>query len=110
MFAAVAYKLMPTPLMGKSLLASAAVVPVLLWFVYQYLLLVYGGATVGMRVSKIRLLTFAGTSPKKRQRRNRALGLWLSTASLAMGLLWAFVDVDALCWHDRMSQTYLTNL
>ncbi len=26
-----------------------------------------------------------------------------------MGLLWALVDVDMLCWHDRISQTYLTS-
>jgi hypothetical protein len=25
-----------------------------------------------------------------------------------MGLLWALVDVDGLCWHDRISRTYLT--
>lgn len=109
-FAGVAYRFMAGMLMGKSLLAAAAVVPMLLWFVYQYLLLVYGGTTPGMRASKVRLLTFAGAAPKMRQRRNRVMGLWLSTASLAMGLLWAFVDVDGLCWHDRMSQTYLTSL
>ena len=26
-----------------------------------------------------------------------------------MGLLWAFVDIDALCWHDRISRTYLAS-
>jgi len=25
-----------------------------------------------------------------------------------MGLMWAFVDVDELCWHDRLSRTYLS--
>lgn len=109
-FAAVAYKLAPGLVMDKPLLLAAAAIPVLLWFVYQYLLVVYGGTTPGMRVSKIRLLTFAGTTPKLSQRRNRIIGLCLSTASLAMGLFWAFVDVDALCWHDRISQTYLTDL
>ncbi len=109
-FAATAYHFLPQAPAGKSLLATAAIVPVLLWFVFQYLLLVYGGATPGMRASGIKLLTFGGTTPKMGQRRNRAIGLCLSTASLAMGLLWAFVDVDALCWHDRMSQTYLTSL
>ena len=27
-----------------------------------------------------------------------------------MGLLWSLVDVDALCWHDRISHTYLTKI
>jgi uncharacterized RDD family membrane protein YckC len=109
-FAALVHKLTPGVSMTKPLLATAASVLVLLWFVYQYLLLVYGGGTPGMRASKTRLVTFAGKIPEMRQRRNRVLGLCLSTASLAMGLLWALVDVDALCWHDRMSQTYLTSL
>ena len=108
-FGAVAYKLIPRLTMGKTVLAAGAIIPLVLWFVYQYLLLVYGGTTPGLRAAKVRLSTFAGTPPKMRQRRYRVLGLCLSTASLAMGLLWAFVDVDALCWHDRMSQTYLTS-
>jgi uncharacterized RDD family membrane protein YckC len=107
LFGAVAYKLIPNLQPGKSMLMAAGLVPALLWFLYEYLLLVYGGTTPGMRVAKIRLLTFAGEAPNLRQRRNRALGLCLSTASLSMGLLWAFVDVDALCWHDRTSQTFL---
>ncbi len=107
-FGAVAYKLMPNVVFSKPVLATAAGVPVLFWFVYQFLLLVYGGTTPGMRLAKVRLLTFKGKAPNMRQRRNRAIGLCLSTASVAMGLLWAFVDVDALCWHDRMSQTYMT--
>jgi uncharacterized RDD family membrane protein YckC len=110
LFAGVAYQLMPKLAVGKSLLATAAVIPMLLWFVYQFLLLVYGGTTPGMGVARVRLMTFSGGVPTMRQRRNRTVGLSLSTASLAMGLLWAFVDVDALCWHDRMSQTYLTGV
>jgi hypothetical protein len=37
------------------------------------------------------------------------MALYFSTASFVMGLLWAFVDVGALCWHDRISRTYLTD-
>jgi len=35
------------------------------------------------------------------------LGLYLSSLSLGMGLMWALVDVDGLCWHDRLSKTFL---
>src|SRR5208283_5867029 len=92
----------------KAARVTATLVPVLLWAIYQYLLVVYAGRTVGMQLAAIRLTTFKGGRPSLRHRRNRVLGLYLSTASLVMGLLWALVDVDALCWHDRISGTYLT--
>ena len=71
-------------------------------------MLMYAGTTAGMQVTKIRLSTFKGEAPNRRHRRSRVLGLYFSTASLMMGLLWSLVDVDALCWHDRISHTYLT--
>jgi uncharacterized RDD family membrane protein YckC len=108
-FGAVVYKMQPQQALTKPLLLTAAGVPVLLWAIYQYLLGVYSGTTVGMRVAKIRLSTFKGSVPTWSHRRSRVIGLYFSAASLLMGLLWALVDVDVLCWHDRISRTYLTN-
>ncbi len=108
-FAAVSYKMLPKLTFTKPVLLTAATLPLLLWAIYQYLLLVYGGATAGMRIAKIRLSTFNGKSPCRRKRRQRVMALYFSTASFVMGLLWAFVDVDSLCWHDRISRTYLTD-
>ncbi len=108
-FAAVGYKMLPKLAFSKPVLLTAATLPLLLWAVYQYVLLVYGGATAGMRIAKIRLSTFNGKSPCRRKRRQRVMALYFSTASFVMGLLWAFVDVDSLCWHDRISRTYLTD-
>jgi uncharacterized RDD family membrane protein YckC len=108
-FAAVGYKMLPKLSFTKPVLLTAAALPLLLWAVYQYLLLVYGGATAGMRFAKIRLSTFKGKSPGRRERRHRVMALYFSTASFVMGLLWALVDVDSLCWHDRISRTYLTD-
>jgi uncharacterized RDD family membrane protein YckC len=108
-FAAVGYKMLPKLVFTKPVLLTATALPVLLWAIYQYLLLVYGGATAGMRIAKIRLSTFKGKSPRRRERRHRVMALYFSTASFIMGLLWAFVDVDTLCWHDRISRTYLTD-
>jgi len=101
------YKLLPRLPLTKPLLVTFAAVPVLLWAAYQYLFLMYGGRTVGMRVTRIRLSSFKGGTPRWRQRRSRVIALYFSTASLMMGLLWALVDVDMLCWHDRISRTYL---
>ena len=108
-FAAVGYKMLPKLTFSKPMLLTAATLPLLLWAIYQYLLLVYGGATAGMRVAKIRVSTFKGKPPSRRERRHRVMALYFSTASFVMGLLWAFVDVDSLCWHDRISRTYLTD-
>ncbi len=107
LFVAAGYKLMPPMPLTKPLLLIVAAIPLLLWAVYQYLFMMYGGRTVGMRVAHLRLSSFKGASPRRRQRRKRVLGLYFSTASLMMGLLWALVDADTLCWHDRISGTYL---
>jgi len=107
-FAFIGHKMLPDLVLTKLVRLGAALVALLLWAIYQCLLLVYAGKTVGMQVVGIRLSTFKGHHPVTRQRRNRVLGLYLSAASLAMGLLWAFVDVDSLCWHDRISGTYPT--
>lgn len=107
-FGGVAYKLLPKLQFTKPLIFGVAVVPVLLWAIYQYLMLMYAGTTAGMQVAKVRLSTFKGRAASRRHRRSRVIGLYFSTASLMMGLLWSLVDVDTLCWHDRISHTYLT--
>lgn len=106
MFAAAAARLvsgLPAP---KFLIAGTVAASVLLWASYQYLCLVYGGRTLGMSVTGVRLQTFKGGLPDFRRRQLRVVGLYLSVLSLGMGVLWYFVDVDSLCWHDRISQTF----
>ena len=109
-FGGIAYKLLPKLQPSKPLILGAAMIPALLWAVYEYLLLMYAGKTLGMQVTKTRLCAFKGGAPGWRHRRSRVIGLYFSAASLMMGLLWSLVDVDALCWHDRISHTYLTKV
>ncbi len=90
----------------KFVVGGAVAVSVMLWASYQYLFLVFGGRTLGMRAARVRLETFKGRPLNFRQRRLRVVGLYLSVLSLGMGVLWHFVDVDSLCWHDRISQTF----
>jgi len=40
-------------------------------------------------------------------RRWRVLASWLSGVSLGMGYAWVLLDEDGLCWHDRITHTYL---
>lgn len=90
----------------KFLIAGGLSTSVLLWASYQYLLLVYGGRTLGMKLTRICLYTFKGRGLTFRQRQSRVFALYLSVLSLSMGVLWSFVDIDRLCWHDRISQTF----
>lgn len=108
-FAATAYKLLNHPPISKFLVMGVFGGAVVLWVTYHYLFLVHAGKTLGMMAARVRLRTFKGRAPTMSQRRYRALSLYLSSLSLGMGLLWAFVDVDGLCWHDRLSHTYLAH-
>jgi len=108
LFAAILGRTMPEPPQGKPFWVALALVTMLLWAVYQYLFLLYAGGTVGMRMTGIRLSTFDGRSPQWTERRRRARFILISLASMALGFLWALVDEDTLCWHDRVSQTFPT--
>ena len=79
----------------------------LFWAVYQYLLLVYSGTTPGLRLARLELARFDGSPASRRLRRWRVLASFLSAASLGMGYAWVFLDEDSLCWHDRITHTYL---
>lgn len=106
-FAAVAYRILQSPPVSKPLFLGLAGTFGILWSAYHYLFLVHAGKTLGMMAARVSMRTFNGTCPKMQQRRLRAMGLFLSTFSMGMGLMWAFVDTDRLCWHDRLSQTFL---
>lgn len=108
-FAAVASRILPELPPAKQLTMGLLMTTVVLWAAYQYLFVVYAGQTLGMMAARIRLCTFNGRSLNLRRRKIRVLSLYLSSLSLGMGLMWAFVDVDSLCWHDRLSQTFLTS-
>jgi len=109
LFAAIAIKILGRPPLSKPLIFGMVAAAVVLWSAYQYLFVVHAGRTMGMLAARIRLRTFNGRAPRLQQRRNRVLGFYLSALSLGMGLMWALIDVDALCWHDRLSQTCLAN-
>jgi uncharacterized RDD family membrane protein YckC len=88
-------------------LAVSVGAPLLLFAVYQYAFLVYGLATVGMRAARLEIRRFDDAAASAGRRRLRALAMVLSFASLGLGIFWAFADEDMLCWHDRITRTYL---
>lgn len=92
---------------ARALLELGVALPASLWAVFQYIFLVYTGSTPGMRLTALRLSDFDGSVPDRATRRWRALAMALSAVSLGLGFLWCLLDEDTLCWHDRITRTYL---
>lgn len=107
MFGTIFWKITAIRPPQMQLLELACGIPCLFWFAYQYLLIVYAGRTPGLRAAGLELAHFDGTPANRSLRRWRVLASYLSAASLGMGYVWVFLDEDTLCWHDRITHTYL---
>jgi uncharacterized RDD family membrane protein YckC len=90
----------------QATIAGAAIVTCF-WVAYQYVLLVYAGTTPGLKLAKLQISRFDGRPVPRRLRRWRVLASVLSGFSLALGYAWCFFDEDQLCWHDRITRTYM---
>ncbi len=77
------------------------------WVAYQYLFLVHAGITPGLKIMKLRLSRFDGKPVPRGLRRWRVLASLLSGLSLGLGFAWCMLDEDELCWHDRITHTYM---
>lgn len=95
--------LRPIPMLAGAL----AVIAVLLWAAYEFLLVVYTGSTPGLRAARLRLAGFDGAALNRRLRRWRVLASFLSAFSGGLGYLWCLLDQDGLCWHDRITRTHV---
>ena len=107
LFGVIFWKVTAVPPPQIQILVLAAGIPCLLWAGYQYLLVVYAGGTPGLRLAGLRLARFDNSPTTRSLRRWRVLASYLSAASLGMGFAWALLDQDGLCWHDRITHTYL---
>ena len=106
-FAYIAFRLSPFIPPLPQLAVMAGLVLGMFWSGYQYLLLVYTGSTPGLRAAHLRLSDFDGSPVTRARRRWRVIASILSGLSLGLGFAWCFLDEDALCWHDRITHTYL---
>jgi len=95
---------------GFNKLDALVTVATLVLFYAQYFALftVFGGCTPGMMLCRLRVLSFDGGMPTSRQMLRRSFGYLVSAGTCFLGFLWALWDEDHLCWHDRLSRTYLT--
>jgi uncharacterized RDD family membrane protein YckC len=94
------------PLLQQAV-ATSIVLTAIFWTSYQYLLLVYTGTTPGLCLARLQLSRFDGNPVPRKTRRWRVLAAVLSGLSLALGYAWCFLDEDRLCWHDRITRTYM---
>jgi uncharacterized RDD family membrane protein YckC len=107
-FMAIALRAVPAP-DTKAGYALVTALPVMLWAIYEYLFLVHCAVTPGMQLARLVLASFDGEPVGRSERRGRALACMLSTFPLGLGLVWALLDEDTLCWHDRITRTYLAS-
>ena len=107
MFALIADKVASLLPSDRVVLGLGVALPAILWAVFQYAFLAYTGSTPGMRFAGLHLTDFDGSVPGRSTRRWRALAMALSAVSLGLGFLWCLLDEDTLCWHDRITRTYL---
>jgi len=107
LFALIANRIAALLPSARVLLGLGVALPAILWAAFQYVFLVYTASTPGMRLTGLRLSDFDGSTPGRSTRRWRALAMALSAASLGLGFLWCLLDEDTLCWHDRITRTYL---
>jgi len=91
----------------KQLVSIGAGLAATFWAGYQYLLMVHTGTTPGLRAAKLRLSRFDGSLVPRRLRQWRVLASIMSALSLGLGYAWCFLDEDQLCWHDRITHTYV---
>jgi uncharacterized RDD family membrane protein YckC len=86
---------------------ASAIGLVLMGLSYLAFFLVVWGATPGMTYARLEILTAEGDKPNQAQRFRRAAALLLSMAPIGLGAAIALFDENHLCWHDRLSGTYL---
>jgi uncharacterized RDD family membrane protein YckC len=80
---------------------------VLLLFAFTYGLMwaIAGAETMGMYCTRLKLLTFDGYRPDRKQRLIRFLGSSLSLCTV-VGLAWSLADEESLGWQDHISRTF----
>jgi uncharacterized RDD family membrane protein YckC len=90
---------------SRMALLCGVVVSAALWILFQYIFLVHGRGTPGMRLAQLQLATFEGKPASTWACRCRALASTLSALSIGLGYVWALFDEDQLGWHDRITRT-----
>jgi len=106
LFSALGGEFTVSKLSGAVCIATFAIV----YLQYFALFTIFGGTTPGMMMRSLQVVSVTGEPPTPRQMLLRSAGYVLSAGTFFLGFLWAMWDEDALTWHDRISQTYLSTV
>jgi uncharacterized RDD family membrane protein YckC len=79
----------------------------LIGFAYGLTFSLAGAETAGMHWTQLRLTTFDGFPPERKQRLVRFMAASLARCTL-LGLLWSLADEESLAWQDHISRTFPT--
>ena len=93
---------------GRAALATLIGTAAASWCAYQYLCWSRLCRTLGMRYIGLRVLRLDEKPITRKLLRARAVAAVLSSAALGLGFFWAFLDSDRLTWHDRITQTFVS--
>lgn len=66
-----------------------------------------GGQTLGMRAWRIRVERSDGRPLTAAIACLRVAAATISIAALGLGILWALIDPERRCWHDRITGTHV---
>lgn len=94
---------------GKVEAAVYAATLFLIYGLYFTLFTAFGASTPGMLLRNLHFVSFDGHPATPQQMLWRCFGYLISAAAGLLGFLWALWDEDHLTWHDRISQTYITD-
>lgn len=94
------------PSLRQAEFVSAAVLTFLATL-YQVFFISVASGTPGMMWARIAMFTLNGEKPTFDQRCGRLGALVMSLLPVGLGAAWAIFDDEHLCWHDRLSGTYL---
>jgi uncharacterized RDD family membrane protein YckC len=86
---------------------GAAVTLVLLAALYHVFFVLLAATTPGMLWARISVSTFSGKRLTFDQRCGRLGALVMSLLPVGLGVAWAIFDDEHLCWHDRLSGSYV---
>ena len=93
--------------LNKSNLGMFGAMFLLIGFTYGLLFALAGAETPGMHWTQLRLTTFDGFPPERKQRLVRFGAASLSRCTM-LGLLWSLADEESLAWQDHISRTFPT--
>ncbi len=95
---------------GPTFALALGLIAVILWTAFQCLFVAYIGTTPGLRAARLRLAAPDGSPLHRRTRCWRVVASLLCIFSAGLGYLWCLLDQDGLCWHDRITRTYVKYL